>query len=266
MKSFQKKGVQTGLNLSAVFDQIMSRFFIPKENVLETNIKITGDDVVHISKVLRLGAGDDLTCCDGKGNDDLVRIKSISKTEIICDILNKKKSDTEPAIKVSLIQGLPKAAKMDYIIQKNTELGISEIFPCNLKRCISKNEKDKKTERWQKIAKEAAQQSGRGIVPEIHNTVNLKDAVKILKNADISFVAYECEENHNLKSALLSEKNPKSVAFMIGPEGGFDKSEIEFLENEGIAVISLGKRILRTETAGEAVLSMIMYEIGDING
>ena len=244
----------------------MSRFFIPKENVSENSITVTGDDVVHISKVLRLGIGDDFTCCDGKGNDYLVKIEKISKSEIVCDIIEKKKSDTEPAIKVSLIQGLPKAAKMDYIIQKNTELGISEIYPCNLNRCISKNEKDKKTERWQKIAKEASQQSGRGIVPEIHNTIDIKSAKDVLKSADISFVAYECEDKNNLKSVLLAKTNPKSVAFLIGPEGGFDKSEIEFLQNEGIAVISLGKRILRTETAGEAVLSMIMYEIGDING
>lgn len=244
----------------------MSRFFIPKENVSETQIRIIGEDVVHISRVLRLGTGDSFTCCDGKGNDYLVKIAKNTKTEILCDILDKKKSDTEPNIKVSLIQGLPKAAKMDYIIQKNTELGISEIYPCNLNRCISKNEKDKKTERWQKIAKEAAQQSGRGMVPTVHNTIDLKEAVKILKSADIAFVAYECEEINNLKSVLLSEDNPKSVAFLIGSEGGFDKSEIEFLQKEDIAVISLGKRILRTETAGEAVLSMIMYEIGDING
>lgn len=244
----------------------MSRFFIPKENISDTQIKIIGEDVVHISRVLRLGAGDDFTCCDGKGNDYLVKIAQIAKTQIVCEILEKKKSDTEPPVAVTLIQGLPKAAKMDYIIQKNTELGISEIYPCSLNRCISKNEKDKKTERWQKIAKEAAQQSGRGIVPQIHNTIGLKEAAKVLKSADIAFTAYECEDKNNLKSALLSKENPKSVAFLIGPEGGFDKSEIEFLQGEGIAVISLGKRILRTETAGEAVLSMIMYEIGDING
>ena len=244
----------------------MSRFFIPKENISENQIKITGEDVLHISRVLRLGAGDELICCDGKGFDYSVEIVQTTKSEIFCDILKKIKSDTEPPIKVILIQGLPKSAKMDYIIQKNTELGISSVFPCSLNRCVSKNEKDKKTERWQKIAKEAAQQSGRGIVPEIHNTIDLKEAVNVLKSADISFVAYECEDKNNLKNALLSCENPRSVAFLIGPEGGFDKSEIDFLQESGISVISLGKRILRTETAGEAVLSMIMYEIGDING
>ncbi|MCR4718823.1 MAG: 16S rRNA (uracil(1498)-N(3))-methyltransferase [Firmicutes bacterium] len=243
----------------------MSRFFIPKENIAENKITVTGEDVLHISKVLRLKKGDFFTCCDGRGFDYYVKIAGISKTEVVCDIIDKQKSDTEPPIKVTLIQGIPKAAKMDYIIQKNTELGISEIYPCSLNRCISKTEKDKKTDRWQKIAKEAAQQSGRGIVPIIHNTINLKEAVEILKKSDISFAAYECEDKNTLKNVLLSKENPKTVAFLIGPEGGFDVSEIEFLKNSGIAVISLGKRILRTETAGEAVLSMIMYEIGDIN-
>ena len=243
----------------------MSRFFIPKENIEENKIKVTGEDVIHISKVLRLGKGDFFTCCDGKGFDYDVKIAEILKTEVVCDIVNKQKSDTEPPVKVILIQGVPKAAKMDYIIQKNTELGISEIYPCSLKRCVSKTEKDKKTDRWQKIAKEAAQQSGRGIVPTVHNTVNLKDAVEILKKSDISFAAYESEDKNTLKDKLLSKKNPQTVAFLIGPEGGFDVSEIEFLKNSGISVISLGKRILRTETAGEAVVSMIMYEIGDIN-
>lgn len=243
----------------------MSRFFIPKENISENKITVTGEDIVHISKVLRLKKGDFFTCCDGRGFDYEVKIADISKTEVVCDIVNKQKSETEPPVKITLIQGVPKASKMDYVIQKNTELGISEIYPCSLNRCVSKTEKDKKTDRWQKIAKEAAQQSGRGIVPVIYDAVSLKDAAEILKKSDISFVAYECEDKNTLKDVLLSKENPKTVAFLIGPEGGFDVSEIEFLKNIGIPVISLGKRILRTETAGEAVLSMIMYEIGDIN-
>ena len=243
----------------------MSKFFIPKENISENKITIKGEDVIHISKVLRLGKDDFLTCCDGKGNDYSVKIAYVSKSEISCDIIKKEKSETEPPVKVILIQGVPKAAKMDYIIQKTTELGVSEIYPCSLNRCVSKTEKDKKTVRWQKIAKEAAQQSGRGIIPKVHDIVNINAAAEILEKSDISFVAYECEDKNTLKNVLLSSDNPQTVAFLIGPEGGFDKSEIEFLQGKGITSISLGKRILRTETAGEAVLSMIMYEIGDIN-
>ena len=243
----------------------MSNFFVPTENISETQIAVTGEDVGHIARVLRLKKGDFLTCCDSHGFEYETKISDISKSAVICNILKKSKCNTEPDIKVTLIQGVPKAAKMDYIIQKTTELGISEIFPCALNRCVSKINKDSKTERWQKIAKEAAQQSGRGIIPSVHNAIGLKEALEILKKSDIAFVAYECEDKNDLKTVLLSKQNPETVAFLIGPEGGFDKSEIEFLTENGIPSISLGKRILRTETAGEAVLSMIMYEIGDIN-
>ena len=154
---------------------------------------------------------------------------------------------------------------MDYIIQKNTELGISEIVPCALSRCVVKLEGDKKTARWQKISEEAAKQSGRGIVPIVHNPVNIDKAIEMMKDYDLKFVPYECEEQTNLKSVLLSKDNIKTVGLMIGPEGGFDKAEIEKLKQNGIIPVSLGKRILRTETAGEAVLSMVMYEIGDVN-
>lgn len=244
----------------------MSRFFVPKENIKDDIIIINSDDVSHISRVLRLTQGDEIICCDGAGNDYNVSISEVSKKEIICKILSKTKADTEPNISVTLIQGIPKASKMDYIIQKTTELGITSIYPCALSRCVSKVDGDKKTERWQKIAEEASKQSGRGIVPTVNAPINLKQAIEILKKADISFVPYECQEDSYLKPVLTSDKNAKSVAFLIGPEGGFDKSEIKALEDSGISIVTLGKRILRTETAGEAVLSMIMYEIGDING
>lgn len=244
----------------------MSRFFVPRENIKEDTIIINSDDVSHISRVLRLTTGDEIICCDGQGNDYEASICEISKKEVICKILTKTKAETEPNISVTLIQGIPKASKMDYIIQKTTELGISEIYPCSLSRCVSKVDGDKKTERWQKIAQEASKQSGRGIVPTVHDPINIKQAIDVLKDADIAFVPYECQEDSFLKPVLTANKNVKTVAFLIGPEGGFDKSEIELLENSGINIVTLGKRILRTETAGEAVLSMVMYEIGDING
>lgn len=243
----------------------MSKFFIPKENISGDKLIICGEDVKHITRVLRLGVGDSITCCDGGGNDYTAIIASVSDT-LVCDIKEKTKAQTEADIRVILIQGIPKASKMDYIIQKTTELGISEIYPCEMARCISKPENGKKTERWQKIAKEAAKQSGRGIVPVVHNSVKLADAVEILRSADVSFAPYECAEENFLKPVLKNSTSPKTVAFVIGPEGGFDKSEIELLTNAGIPAISLGKRILRTETAGEAVLAMVMYELGDING
>ncbi len=243
----------------------MSKFFIPRENISSEKLIICGEDVKHITKVLRLGVGDVITCCDGMGNDYEVKI-SVVGADVECEIIKQSKAETEANIRVILIQGIPKAAKMDYIIQKTTELGICEIYPCEMARCVSKPEGGKKTERWQKIAKEAAKQSGRGIVPLVHDSIKLSDAIEILKSADVAFVPYECAENDFLKPVLQSADSPKTVAFMIGPEGGFDKDEIEKLTTCGIPAISLGKRILRTETAAEAVLAMVMYELGDING
>ena len=247
----------------------MSKFFIPKENIKEDTITITGGDVVHISRVLRMGRGDMLTLCDGKGMDYEAEIENITADCIECGIVKKQKSNSEPDIKVTLVQGIPKASKMDYIIQKTTELGISRIIPCTLARCVVKLEnrkaEEKKTERWQKISEEAAKQSGRGIIPEVSMPMSLDRVIDEICGCDIVFVPYECEEENNLRDVLTSCPNPKNAAFIIGPEGGFDISEIEKIRNAGITTVTLGKRILRTETAGEAALAMIMYEIGDIN-
>lgn len=244
----------------------MSKFFIPRENIAEDKLIINGEDVNHIIRVLRLNTGDEILCSDGMGYDYSAVISEFDKKQIVCKIVEKRKADTEPLLKVTLIQGIPKAAKMDYIIQKTTELGISEIYPCELSRCVAKVNDGKKIERWQKISREAAKQSGRGIVPEVHNPISLNDALEILKNADVAFVPYECEEQSFLKPLLTGAANVQNAVFMIGPEGGFDKCEIDKITEAGVPVVSLGKRILRTETAGEAVLAMLMYEIGDING
>ncbi|MDD6735965.1 MAG: 16S rRNA (uracil(1498)-N(3))-methyltransferase [Clostridiales bacterium] len=244
----------------------MSKFFIPRENIEDGRLYIRGGDVSHITRVLRHNIGDEIVCCDGMGNDYKVKLSHVDKNQIICDIIEHKKSDTESDLRVILIQGVPKAAKMDYIIQKTTELGISEIYPCELSRCVAKINDAKKTERWQKIAREAAKQSGRGIIPVIHEPIKIDKAIDILKKSDVAFVPYECAEGSYLKPVLHAAGSPGTAAFLIGPEGGFDKQEINKISESGIPVISLGNRILRTETAGEAVLSMVMYEIGDING
>ncbi len=243
----------------------MSKFFIPRENIASDKLIINGEDVNHIIKVLRYSVGDEIVCCDGMGNDYKARILSFGK-EIECQIIKKTVAETESNLHVIIIQGVPKASKMDYIIQKTTELGVCEIYPCEMSRCVAKIENNKKIERWQKISREAAKQSGRGVIPKIHNPIKIVEAIEILKAQDIAFVPYECEEENYLRPILKAAQNPKSVAFLIGPEGGFDKSEIGLLQEHGIPSVSLGRRILRTETAGEAVLSMVMYEIGDING
>lgn len=243
----------------------MPKFFVPENNIKENFIKIDGEDVIHIKRVLRMKEGEAINICDSSGTDYLAVINEINENNIICRIKEIKPSLAEPPVKVTLFQGIPKASKMDYIIQKTTELGISAVVPCALNRCVSKPEGGKKTLRWQKIAEAAAKQSGRGIIPAVHEAVDIDKAIEMMKSCDLAFVPYECEEKNCIRNVLTRTSGVKSVGFIIGPEGGFDKSEIEKLENAGIVPVSLGKRILRTETAGEAVLAMIMYEIGDIN-
>ncbi len=245
----------------------MPKFFVPRENVTDTSIVIDNEDVAHITKVLRLKKGDIISVCDGRGTDCDARIAVIEKKKIVCDIVSKRVSDTEPNICVTIFQGLPKASKMEYIIQKNTELGVKKIVPCIMSRCVVKltDGADKKVERWRKVAQEAAKQSGRGVVPEITMPMTFEEAVREMKKCDIAFAPYECEDTNTVKSVLTSGTNVKTVGFMIGPEGGYDLAEIEVLKNSGVDTVTLGKRILRTETAGEAVTAMTMYELGDVN-
>lgn len=245
----------------------MPKFFVPRENVTDTSIVIDNEDVAHITKVLRLKKGDIINVCDGQGTDCDARIAVIEKKKIVCDIVSKRASDTEPNICVTIFQGLPKASKMEYIIQKNTELGVKRIVPCIMSRCVVKltDGADKKVERWRKVAQEAAKQSGRGVVPEITMPMTFEEAVREMKKCDIAFAPYECEDTNTVKSVLTAGTNVKTVGFMIGPEGGYDLAEIEVLKNSGVDTVTLGKRILRTETAGEAVTAMTMYELGDVN-
>lgn len=247
----------------------MPKFFVPTQNIKNDSIIITGGDVLHIKKVLRFKTGDTLSLCDSAGFDYDTVINEFNENSIICTIKSKTKSDTEPNIKITLFQGIPKSSKMDYIIQKTTELGISRIVPCIMERCVVKindaASAKKKLERWRKVAEEAAKQSGRGVIPEICEPMIFSDAMMEMKKYDLYFAPYEGECEMRLKPVLLSVKSPKSAGFIIGPEGGFDIAEIEKIRTANIPIVTLGKRILRTETAGEAVLSMIMYEIGDIN-
>lgn len=246
----------------------MPKFFTARENITDTQLIIESEDAKHINKVLRLCEGEVITVCDGGGNDYKSKIIGIEDKRIICEILEKHKCETEPKLNITLYQGLPKASKMDYIIQKNTELGISKIVPVSLARCVVKLEgksaEEKKTQRWQKIACEAAKQSGRGVIPQILMPMNIDQAIERAKNDDLVFVPYECEEQTRLKPVLETVSDVKNISFFIGPEGGFDISEIEKLKSAGVIPITLGKRILRTETAAEAVVSMLMYAFDEI--
>lgn len=246
----------------------MPKFFVSPEKISGDIITIDTDDTAHIKRVLRLGVGDTVTVCDSRGVDYDAEITEISNNAVICKAVSCRNNNSEPNISVTLYQALPKASKMEYIIQKNTELGIVKIVPCELSRCVVKlsgQDAAKKCARWQKIADEAAKQSGRGILPEIAPVLDFKHAVEDMKKSDLCFVPYESEDEVSLRSVLTANKNVKSIAFMIGPEGGFSPEEIAYIEAVGIPRITLGPRILRTETAGEATLAMVMYELGDIN-
>lgn len=247
----------------------MPKFFVTGDKITENSIIIDTSDAAHISRVLRLSEGDSITVCDGMGTDYDAVIEKTEEKSIICSVKSRYPSCTEPNIEVTLFQGLPKASKMEYIIQKTTELGITKIVPVKLARCVVRidSEKDakKKTDRWRKISEAAAKQSGRGIVPEIGDIVTLDEVLKQRGEYDLFFVPYECEEQKTLREILLSKENVKKVGFIIGPEGGFDLNEAEKIRKSGISTVTLGKRILRTETAGEAVTAMTMYEIGDVN-
>ena len=241
----------------------MNRFFVKSENIKNDEITIFGEDVQHISKVLRLQNGDNIILCDGEGNDYIAAILSMDKLFVRTAVIEKKPSEGESDIEVVLYQGIPKSTKMDLIIQKCTEMGIKRIVPVFTVRTIVKleSEKDerKKVERWTKIAEEAAKQSGRGVIPSIDMPVTLAEALLDAAKLDSIIVPYELEGSLSIKQALKVGK-VRSIGFFIGPEGGFEPAEVLKAKNSGAVPVTLGSRILRTETAGIAVLTSIMYE------
>lgn len=241
----------------------MHRFFIKQEDIDNDNITIEGEDVQHISRVLRLKEGDKIVLCDQAGTDYNVIISDISKHVIKTTIIDKGPSMGEPSIEVVLYQGIPKSTKMDLIIQKCTEMGITRVVPVLTTRTIVKLEslkdEEKKVSRWSKIAEEAAKQSARGIVPHIDMPMSLEQALKDSQKLDIVIIPYELERDISVKAALQG-KTAKSVGFFIGPEGGFDTLEIDKAKQNGVVPVTLGYRIMRTETAGFAMLTCIMYE------
>lgn len=248
----------------------MPKFFVTEEQVNDEKIKIIGQDVKHIKNVLRKKVGNELMICNTSTKKDyLSEIISIEENCIECKIKEQIENKVESNIKVSILQGLPKADKMELIIQKSVELGVYEITPIEMKRCVVKlNEKDKikKIDRWQKISEVAAKQCGRNIIPNINQIINLKNVCNLFDKYDIVLVAYENENKNTLKNKLEKIKQKYNnreikIGVIIGPEGGIDSEEIKMLQENGAITITLGKRILRTETVALNVLSIIMYEL-----
>lgn len=243
----------------------MNRFFGKSENIFSDHIIIDGTDVNHIKNVLRMRIGEKLMVSGGNNTDYLCSVKEFTEDKVILDILSEDKADSELKARIHLFQGLPKADKMELIIQKCVELGVYEIIPVATKRCVVKlDEKkaDAKITRWQSISESAAKQSGRTIIPQIHSLMSYKEAVKYASSMDVKLIPYElCEGMEATKKALDNLKPGMDAAVFIGPEGGFDISEVEFAVENGMIPVSLGKRILRTETAGFTVMAIIMYHL-----
>lgn len=248
----------------------MHKFFVPRENFTQQSAKIVGDDVKHIYKVLRLNKGERVSINNCEGEEYLGEITEINKSEVQVNLIEKLKIDNESPVEIHLYQGLPKSGKMDLIVQKATELGVKTITPVIMQRVISKNElgEYKKVDRWNRIALEACKQSKRSIIPKINTPYDFKKMLSEVKHTDIVFVPYENEENFGIKKALseVTKEKIKKVAIIIGPEGGFETDEIEELKSQGANIVTLGPRILRTETAGFVCASIIAYELGDLGG
>ncbi|MDD6339785.1 MAG: 16S rRNA (uracil(1498)-N(3))-methyltransferase [Butyrivibrio sp.] len=246
----------------------MNRFFAKTENISEDGIILDGSDVNHIKNVLRMKVGEKLMVAGGNNSNYICAIREFAEDEVMLTILETCDNDNELKAEVYLFQGLPKSDKMELIIQKCVELGVHEIIPVNMKRCVVKLD-DKKTDakikRWNSISESAAKQSGRGIIPRVSAPVSFDEAIKLCEEMDVKLIPYELAEGMQATTEALSKIAPgMKIGFFIGPEGGFELSEIKKAKENGIIPISLGKRILRTETAGLTVMSILMYHLETI--
>lgn len=240
----------------------MAWFFI--EQIDGDTHRITGEDAQHIIKSLRMACGEELTLCDRRGREYTCVIRENDGDSVIAGVLKDAPCRNEPQIRAVLYQALPKGDKMDFIVQKAVELGAAEIVPVITQRCISRPDKkamDKKVQRWQKIARQAAQQSRRGIIPTVGSALSFAEAVKAAQSCQKQVLFYECG-GKDIGSLL--QKEDKSVAVFIGSEGGFAPGEVQQVLQNGGQAATLGKRILRAETAPLAALSVIMYATGNM--
>lgn len=239
----------------------MQKLFV--ENINDEKIILDGESARHIAKSLRMKVGDVICVTDGGGDDYGCQIEEITKDEVVLKVCYKQACESEPSCRVTIYQGVPKSSKMEDIIQKCVELGVCEIVPTLTKRCVSRPDDKaagKKNQRYQKIALEAAQQSGRGIVPKIENMKTLRQAIAE-DESDVKIVFYE---GGGEKLADIVKLDTESVSVFIGPEGGFEQEEVEQIEASGGVRATLGKRILRTQTAPVAALTAIMLLTGNL--
>ncbi len=249
-------------SIKTEIEVIMTRLFAQEKLSDRDTIELNEEDSRYISQVLRMRPGEEVTVVDADGLELICEISEITKKQVTLNINDRRENSSEPPFKVTLFQCVSKGERMDLTVQKCTELGVSSIVPVLSERCVVKmNAKDSKgkIDRWQKIALEASRQSGRGIVPKIEEPMPLEKAYELISDYDLTIFPWEEETGKGLKSALQSF-NGKKIAIFIGPEGGFSQKEADDAVDRGAIRVTLGPRILRTETAGAAVLAMIIYE------
>lgn len=242
----------------------MTRFFVEPNHMLADEIMLEGENAAH-AKVLRLKIGEQVLVCDGQGNECLCQVTQVDNKMYTLSVSQRGASNSEPKVEVSIYMALPKADKLEHVIQKSTELGVYEIVTFPTSRCVSRPDEkslQKKLERWQKIAASAAEQSGRGRIPRVVVLSNYEAALERAKMADLTIVFYENEHATTLHHAL-SNQAFSSASLISGPEGGFEEWEIEQAKDAGISVCTLGTRILRCETAPLCALSAVMYHAGE---
>jgi len=238
----------------------MHRFFSNCDDV-----SIQKDDINHIVNVLRLKVGDEVIICDNSSIDHLCRINALSKSGVEIKIISSAPNICEPRVQITLFQGLPKSDKMDLVVQKCVELGTVRIVPVECSRSIAKisGNADKKLARWQSIAESAAKQSGRGIIPKIGSVLNFNSAVDQMKGYDLALMPYELEDGNAIGEVITRYSEINTLAIFIGPEGGISDEEAEFAKSQGIFSVSLGRRILRCETAGFCALTLSLAFLGE---
>ena len=242
----------------------MPRFFLPAQSPEDGIFSITGENAKHISFSLRMRKGEHITVCDGEGTEYDCKLVSLDGQTVLAEVLETKRSASEPPLRIRLYQSVPKGDKFDYIVQKAVELGISEIVRVYSARCIVKPDaksEEKRLTRLGKIAEEAAKQCGRGVIPQILPHMRYAEAVRACGEGP-SFICYEDEKAYSLKTYLheLSQKKNDTLCFFVGPEGGYAPEEIALAAEHGIPSTKLGPRILRSETASGFVLASIAYE------
>lgn len=245
----------------------MHRFFLPLP--FTKQMSITGKDAHHITDVLRMKIGQQLEIVSNDQVSALMEITALNEAVVSVCLVKKLLKTQEPSVRIILAQGLPKGDKMDFVVQKAVEMGVSEIIPVSMDNCVVQLDAakaKKKTERWQKIVEEAAKQSKRDIIPKVSLPMTIQQLLTCKKDASLKIVAYEVENRRGLRELLQAQENIEEVLLLIGPEGGISKDEFALLEASGMHSVSLGRRILRTETAGLATVAAILYETGDFGG